>query len=43
MNVISPPPPKKVTFKRPIENPPPSQKDVTEDLPVIPHTMDSRK
>ena len=25
MNVISPPPPKKVTFKMPLENPPPSQ------------------
>ena len=29
MNVITPPPPKKVTFKRPIEEPPPSHKDVT--------------
>ena len=43
MNVISPPPPKKITFKRPLENLPPSQKDVTEDLPVILHIMDSRK
>ena len=43
MNVINPPPPKKVTFEKPIEDLPPSQKDVTEDLPVILHSMDSRK
>ena len=43
MNVINPPPPKKVTFRKPIKDLPPSQKDVTRDLPVILHTMDSRK
>ena len=43
MNVINPPPPKKVTFEKPIEDLPPSKKDVTRDLPVILHTMDSRK
>ena len=43
LKALNSPPPKKVTFKKPLEEPSPTQSNVIEDPLVVLHTMDSRK
>ena len=43
LKVLNAPSPKKVTFKKPLEEPPPTQNIVIEEPIVVLHTMDSRK
>ena len=43
LKALNSPPPKKVKFKEPIEEPSPALNNVQEDPIVILHTMDSRK